>query len=516
MDLIKTNIHMDQTDCRVESQFTLDEDCNISDNKSDVSRILLSDAIIKLEEIRAYDEQVLVRGKLVYHLLYEADDSFGALQSFSGKIPFEERINADCISSGDNPLVTADLEHLHITILNSRKINVQALVLLTALQESIHSDEISTGVSKDEPVEYRLCNQQLLSITTMKKDICRIRDEVKLPANLPAMSEILWSDLSLSSVEFKPAEDKLNIKGDANLFLIYRSDDATTGYEFYETSVPFAHSIECNGSRDTLIPDITYNISQKDCEIRPDLDGEERIVGYDIIMDLYIKLYDDLNLDYICDVYGTHNDIDVTCQQYDVKTLLSQSTAFMRMQEKVPFHSKEEELLQIKYCSAKLFPESASVVDSSVEVTGYIAITMLYITNDDRFPFRTGNFEMPFTYSIDLPGIKEQTIYQMNANLEQCQVASAGSDSLDVKVSVAFEVFAYDHNVMDAVSDIEETDSKTCGSSNRPGIAVYFAKDGDCLWNIGKEYRVPLNRIKEQNSLTTDTIRKGQKLIVMK
>lgn len=515
MDLIKTNIHMDHTDCRVESQFTLDEDCNVSDSKADISRILLTDGIIKIEEVRAYDNQVLVRGKLVYQLLYEADDSFGALHSFSGKIPFEERINADCIASGDNPLVTADLEHIHITTINSRKVNVQALVLLTVLQESVCSDEISTGVTKDEPVEYRLCNQQLLSISVMKKDICRIRDEVKLPANLPSMAEILWSDLSLSGVEFKPVEEKLNIKGDLNMFLIYRPGDDASGYEFFETSMPFSHSIECNGSKDYLIPDISYTISQKDCEIRPDLDGEERVIGFDVIMDLYLKLYEDMNLEYICDVYGVHNDLNVDYEKYNVKTLLAQSTALMRMQEKVPFNTKGEELLQMKYSNAQLFPESATVGDNCVEITGYIAFNILYITDDDRFPYRTGSFEMPFSYSIDLPGISPQTIYQLNANLEQCQVTSAGSDSLDVKVNTAFRIFAYDASSIKAVSDIEVSEND-CRGSHRPGIAVYFVKEGDCLWNIGKEYRVPLSRIKEQNALTTDTVRKGQKLIVMK
>ena len=243
MDLIKTNIHMDRTDCRVETQFTLDEDCDVSDNNADISRILLTDGMIKIEEVRAYDEQILIRGKLVYQLLYEADDSFGALHSFSGKIPFEERLNADCISSGDNPLVTADLEHIHISTINSRKINVQALVLLTALRESVYTEEISTGVTRDEPVEYRLCHQQLLSIAVMKKDICRIRDEIKLPTNLPDISEILWNDISLGDVEFKPGDEKLNIKGDVNISLIYRSGD-DSGYEFFETSLPFSHSIE--------------------------------------------------------------------------------------------------------------------------------------------------------------------------------------------------------------------------------------------------------------------------------
>lgn len=515
MDLIKTNIHMDRTDCRVESQFTLDEDCNVSDNKADISRILLTDGILKIEEVRAYDEQILVRGKLAYQLLYEADDSFGSLHSFTGKIPFEERLNADCISSGDNPLVTADLEHIHITTINSRKINVQALVLLTALQESVYSEEISTGVTKDEPVEYQLCNQQLLSIAVMKKDICRIRDEIKLPSNLPDMSEILWSDITLGDVELKPIEDKLNVKGDVNISLIYRSEE-NSGYEFFESTLPFSQSIECNGSKEYLVPDVTYTLSQKDCEIRPDLDGEERILGFDVVMDLYIKLYEDMNLEYICDVYGVHNELDTEYKKYNIKTLLAQSTAMMRLQENVSFNTKGEELLQIKYSSAELIPESAQIGEDTVDIDGYIAVTMIYITDDDRFPYRAGNVELPFRYSIDIPGISGQTLYQLNANLEQCNVTAAGSDSLDVKITASFQLFAYDHNTIEAVSNIEESDYNSCTCENRPGIAVYFVKDGDSLWNIGKEYRVPIARIKEQNSLTTDTIRKGQKLIVMK
>ena len=244
------------------------------------------------------------------------------------------------------------------------------------------------------------------------------------------------------------------------------------------------------------------------------MDGEERVIGFDVIMDLYIKLYEDVNLDYVCDVYGVHKELDVKYETYDIKTLLAQSTAVLRLQEKVPYNFKGEDLLQIKYSSAKLFPESAVIGNNSVDIEGYIAVTMLYITDDDRFPYRTGNFEVPFSYSIDLPGINAQTIYQLYANLEQCQVTSAGSDNLDIKVNVAFQIFAYDSNVLEAVSDIEEAESTD--NVNRPGIAVYYVKDGDCLWNIGKEYRVPLTRIKEQNALTTDSVRKGQKLIVMK
>ncbi len=516
MDLIKTNIHMDRTDCMVESQFTLDVDANVSDSKPDISRILLSDGTIKIEEIRAYDEQVLIRGKLMYHLLYESDDNFGALHSFSGKINFEERVNADCLSSSDNPLVTADLEHIQITTINSRKINVQVLMLFTVTQESIYDEEISTGVENQFPIEYRSCNQQILSIQTMKKDICRIRDEIKLPANLPSMEEILWSDIHVSGMEFKPLDGKISVKGETVMSIIYRPGDDASGYEFFETTIPFIHEIDATSSKDFLVPNITYTISQKDVEIRPDLDGEERVIGFDLVMDLYIKLYADQNLEYICDAYGIHKELVPEYEDYQVKTLLSQSTAVMRLQEKVPFLTKGEAILQIQYCAAQLFPESASIGENAIDVEGYLAFTVLYVTDDDRFPYRTGSFEVPFRYAIDIPGINNQTIYQLNANLEQWQVIPAGSDMLDVKITAAFHVFAYDNNTIVAVNEIEDVDDKNESRTNRPGIAVYFVKEGDTLWKIGKEYRVPLSRIKEQNALSSDVMKSGQKLIVMK
>ncbi|MBR2401634.1 MAG: LysM peptidoglycan-binding domain-containing protein, partial [Lachnospiraceae bacterium] len=38
----------------------------------------------------------------------------------------------------------------------------------------------------------------------------------------------------------------------------------------------------------------------------------------------------------------------------------------------------------------------------------------------------------------------------------------------------------------------------------------------DTLWQIGKKYYVPVERIKELNGLTTDEIMPGDKLLIVK
>ncbi len=49
-----------------------------------------------------------------------------------------------------------------------------------------------------------------------------------------------------------------------------------------------------------------------------------------------------------------------------------------------------------------------------------------------------------------------------------------------------------------------------------PGMTIYIVKPGDNLWNIGKRYYLPVERLRELNELTGDELMPGQKLLVVK
>ena len=49
-----------------------------------------------------------------------------------------------------------------------------------------------------------------------------------------------------------------------------------------------------------------------------------------------------------------------------------------------------------------------------------------------------------------------------------------------------------------------------------PGIAVYMVKAGDSLWDIGKRYYVPVSAIRQTNNLSSDEIKAGDKLLIVK
>ena len=49
-----------------------------------------------------------------------------------------------------------------------------------------------------------------------------------------------------------------------------------------------------------------------------------------------------------------------------------------------------------------------------------------------------------------------------------------------------------------------------------PGIVVYVAEEGDELWELGKKYYVPLSQIREMNRLCSDTLKAGEKILIVR
>ena len=137
MDLVKKNIHMDRIRSEAVNQITLEDDLNVPDQKPDVSSLNFENGTIIIDEVRPGTDQVNVRGRLIFDVLYHTNEGGSSLISLEGKIPFEEKINMQGIRSTDDVMVEGQIEDLSINIINSRKLNIQAVVTLNAWVEEL-------------------------------------------------------------------------------------------------------------------------------------------------------------------------------------------------------------------------------------------------------------------------------------------------------------------------------------------------------------------------------------------
>ena len=137
MELVKRNIHMDRIKVQAVTQFTLEDDVNIPENKPDVTTLNLEKGELIIDEIRPATDSVTVRGSLKFVVLYHTVEEGSNLVVLEGRLPFEERINMQGVVPADAVTVDGEVEDLTINMINSRKLNIQSLVTMTARIEEL-------------------------------------------------------------------------------------------------------------------------------------------------------------------------------------------------------------------------------------------------------------------------------------------------------------------------------------------------------------------------------------------
>ena len=514
MELIRKNIHMERLKCKAGTQVALADDVNISDNKPDAFEIISKKGNVKIEEIKATQDHVNVKGKLCFSVLYLSDEEERRLYCMEGNIPFEEQIYAEGIRSTDAVRVHSDVEDLQVELINSRKMSVQALLNYLMTMDELYDEEAAVEIYTDVPVEYRKKTLDITEIAVHKKDIFRIKEEIAIPQSLPNIFQVVWSDIRPVNVQFKLLDGKINMQGELMIFLMYEGEDNKN--HAYETSLNFGGEIECQGCREGMMPYIQYEIGNYELETRPDFDGEERIVGIDMVLDFMMKLYENSTVDILADIYGVTKEIEPVLQVGRYRNILLRNQGSHRVSGRMKLKGGQPRMLQLCHSDGRAKIEKTEIAENGVRVIGTLVVNTMYMTGEAAMLYASVSEEFPFTYTMEVPGIAETCTYDIDACLEQLQISMLDSEELDVKAMINFYGIVFKNELENLITDVKISELDMNKLNDLPGIVGYVAKDGDTLWQIGRKYYVSIDSLREVNGLTEDELKPGDKILIVK
>lgn len=85
--------------------------------------------------------------------------------------------------------------------------------------------------------------------------------------------------------------------------MLYGAEDTEAPVQWLEYSLPFSGEVECPDCTEELIPLIEASVMHQSLEAKPDVDGEERILVSDVVLELDMKFFREEEYDLITDVY---------------------------------------------------------------------------------------------------------------------------------------------------------------------------------------------------------------------
>jgi hypothetical protein len=516
VELVKKNIHMNKLRCKSTLQLTLDDDFNVPDVKPDIDQIITEQGEIRINDIKAMNGKLLVKGVLKFNILYLSEGDQRPIQNISGEIPFDEVINMEITCTDDEPSVKWDLEDLSTGLINSRKLSVKSIVRLYVAVEDLYDEETAVMVQGPEDVQYINKKIEVTDVAINKKDTFRIKDEITLPTNKSNIANLLYKDIGLSSVEVRLFEDKFTIKGEVPIFILYTSDGEDSSVEYYETDIPFNGTIDCNGCNEDMIDDITYGIISQNLEIKPDPDGEERVMDLEVILELGIKVYKVEEPEVLRDVYCPSKEIIPVIRNADYENLVIKNNSKHRIADRINVPVNLPKILQICHAQGDIKIDDIIPGDTQLQVDGIIEVKILYISEDDHRPMNSLKGVIPFSQIIELKGMKPDSNYEIKPYIDQLSVMMLDSDEIEVKATINLNAIVFDLITEAIITDINVAELDMNKLQLMPGIIGYIVKKGDSLWTIAKKYYTTMDSIRDINEMADDRISEGDKLIIMK
>ncbi|WP_343210735.1 DUF3794 and LysM peptidoglycan-binding domain-containing protein [Anaerolentibacter hominis] len=516
MDLLKKNVHMNQLRAKTNLQSTMEEDFNVPDIKPDMERIIKEQGHISLEEVRVTEGKAQVKGFLSFNILYWNGSEARPVHNMSGKIPFDETIHMEGVSDGDTINVKWMLEDLNIHAINSRKVNVRAIVTFTLIAERIYDIQTAVGVEDGEDLEVLNKTIAVTNLLVQKKDTVRIREDVGLPTGKSNVSELLYYDVQLNNPDLKVLEDKINVKGDLHFFALYSGELKEHPVEYMETDVPFSVFVECSGCREGMTPDISVMTRENTVEVKPDEDQEQRVFSTDILLELDMKLYEEEEIDLVRDLYCPGKEISAQREQAQYESLLLKNNVRTKVIDRINLKPADTRILQICNAVGSVQIDDQNIVDGGIEVNGVIEVQVLYIAEEDEAPINAGKGIIPFTTTVEVKGIDDSCLYKITPSIDQLNVIMLDGTEVEVRAGLMLDTIAFRVLEEDMITDINVAEMDPKKWEAMPGLAGYIVGEDDTLWNIAKAYCTTRERIRELNGLEREEVKPGDKLILLK
>ncbi len=512
IELKKKNVHMNERKMNKLMQISVGEDVVISDTKPDVEAMIASQGDVEIQSVTPQNGKAAVKGKLLYGLLYEGPESVHRAQ---GEIPFEEIVNLEEIEQGDSIHMDWDLDDLQISAINSRKISVRAVVTLQITVERLTDSETAVELI-GENVEYLKKPLEITEIVVHKKDIYRVKEDIELGQNKPDIGQILWESVNVQGLETRLMQDKIAVSGELVAFIMYQPSQLETPMQWLEAVIPFRGLIEAEGCQEEMIPQISVKLGHKQLEPKADSDGELRMFALDAVLDLDIKVYQEMKIDVISDLYGTASVMEPVREPGHYENLLIKNDSKCKINQKISLGEQNTQVMQICNVKGMIRIEEISVTEDGLQVDGIVNVTVLYISGDDKCPLKSVSRIIPFTHNISVPGIREDSLYFIRPGLESISANMVSMNELEIKAVISLDTLVLNQMEESVITGVTERPFDLEMLEEMPCMVGYSVQKAESLWDIAKENFTKIRTIMEINGLSGEKVEPGQKIIIVK
>ncbi len=512
MEIKKESISLNETGVKVSSNVMAEGDIIIPDINPDIREVLIADAKANVTSAEYRNGKLNVSGTISLNVLYKPDEAQDSaeLKSLNSEFMFSDALDAQ----GGEDLkycVSALVEHIGFTLVNSRKLSVKVIVSLSAKGYRNHTLEPVSQVLGDGVCCRDKSYNVYMPILEEETNIT-ISDILTVPEHMPDIEEILKVDGCCRGAECKIMNGKVMVRGELCMKTLYTASGEGEKIQLVTHEIPFAELVEAENVDENCTVSVIYDLKSVTPNVRGDVNGDTKIISADIVIGAKVKASKSEKRSFAEDCYGIYGKVNTSREKISVSEYISSENTETTLTQtvKMPKNVKLGDVISV---SAKPVVREKSFDDGNLHIKGGLVSFLIYREDGEQGQVRSSVTETDFDWKMRAQG--ENLSADADVWTEDVLAHKVNSDEAEVKVTLGVNAKILKNHEINIITDCE-LDENEVNTPERPSIVIYFVEEGDSLWSIAKKYGTTVEKIKSANNMESDSLCAGNKILIPK
>ncbi len=481
----------------------IEQDILVPDTKPDVMKIVQVEAIPFVGNVEVVDSGIRVTGEITYYIIYRAMER-DKTRGISMTYPFSQTINVPDAKKGMNARVEVATRNIIYSLPNERKVSIKTELVFKYNITEKGDIELIQGMQDTEDIETKTSQDVFYNVISVKQEILDAKEDIVVPESVPPIGEILRISSNISNTDYKVSYNKILVKGDINVEMLYLEAGDTENIFTYTVMVPFTGMIEFENIAEDYRFDIKYTLRNLEVVL-----GENNMitVSGEVIADAV--MFEEKKVNYVNDFYSTNSNLNYDKSEVAVIKNKEKMQKQVTVKDNIGITDDKNRILMYNVSTEHL---NTKVSGSNLYVDGPLKV-MVTFENRDTNIVDSKTYDMLVDTTIPLGKEVNEENVDVSIVIESKSVTLQNGN---VEANVTLNVIAEIENI-DKITIIGTIEQENMNTEDFDSMYMYIVKKGDNLWSIAKKYKTTVDKIANVNNIVDENkIDIGQKLLIIR
>lgn len=484
------------------SQAFIEGEVALPVGKPEMAKVLSVQARVNAGNVEMMENRAMLDGVVTLNICYLCPE--GRVHSFESASSFKHNTEVPGALATSKGYANTSVGGIEFTAVDSRRLTISCIVDVTihVIHEIALAGIAQSAAPEDiiiQPYE-KTYQRQVARLSGMVEE----KEKISIPVGMPAAEEVLSCDGYAVIKACYTEEGTAAVESEVKLLIVYATEQESTPIAQFYATVP-VHEIF---SDDNIHPGakVDAQVRIKEIYCRMSEIGEDMTVELLLAMDA--QVYEEFTFKGISDAYSLKNELEIKCQQIDLKQKKEHLSGEYVLRENIEIDSKHAAMRILSVCANMTYPTYRIDKDRiSVEAMANVQIVFVDAQGQPGATY----LEVPVQFEQEAMGIDSSMTAEISMDFAQMTAAMSGNE-IELRAVIDYHMDLYEQSCEQLITAIE------LGEELKPqktGIAVCFINQQDSMWDICKRYRMSPESIQTFNPELGERVEPGDKLIVL-